>query len=207
MRKEEAAEILKEIGAVTLSPEEPFTWSSGLKSPIYCDNRLLLGHPKQRRSIAEALAAAAEEEGPDVLAGTATAGIPHAAWAADILGLPMIYVRGSEKSHGRKNQIEGVLPAGAKVVLIEDLISTGGSAFRAADAVEAAGGEVVSIQAIFTYGLKAPSLKGEASSRKIKTLTDFDTLLGAASATMAEDEVQSLKQWQDDPEAWSRRWE
>lgn len=154
-REELIAKDLLSIKAVFLSPDEPFTWASGIKSPIYCDNRLTLSYPKVRNDIEKGLAELVQENYPDceVLMGTSTAGIAHAALVADILNKPMGYVRGSNKSHGRQNRIEGVVREGMKVVVVEDLISTGGSSLEVVDALREAGCEVLGLVAIFTYGL------------------------------------------------------
>jgi len=152
----DAAKALLEIGAVFFRPSEPFTWASGIKSPIYCDNRLILTAPKQRVIIEKAIADTVKTEYPDceVLMGTSTAGIAHAAIAASILDMPMGYVRSSSKDHGRQNRIEGKLEKGQKVVVIEDLISTGGSVIDVVEALREAGAEVLGIVSIFTYGMK-----------------------------------------------------
>lgn len=203
---ETIADTLLTIEAVTLSPEKPYTWSSGLRSPIYCDNRLLLSFPAERKAVYLALAAAVKEMGAEVVAGTATAGIPHAAWVAEELGLPMIYVRSSSKGHGKQNKIEGKLLPDAKVVIIEDLISTGGSAFQAAEAVEESGGIVVGIQAIFTYELQAASQEIQKKSYPVQSLTTFRTLAQRAieNKKISKDSWNSLAFWQEDPAAWSK---
>ncbi|WP_270181814.1 orotate phosphoribosyltransferase [Alkalihalobacillus sp. CinArs1] len=202
------AKALFDIEAVTLKPNDPFTWSSGMRSPIYCDNRLTLSFPSVRKEIAEGLVNLIKERfrDVDVIAGTATAGIPHAAWVSEKLNLPMVYVRSSAKGHGKGNVIEGKITKGEKVVVIEDLISTGGSAIDAASQLKNAGAEVLGVAAIFTYGMK----KGEEhfSQHQIEwhTLTNFDELLTCATETgmIKEREVQSLLNWRDDPssEEW-----
>ncbi|MGH1334230.1 MAG: orotate phosphoribosyltransferase, partial [Exiguobacterium indicum] len=148
------ASALLRIEAVTLSPNDPYTWASGLRSPIYCDNRLTLSYPAVRSLIADALAEKVKGLAVDVIAGTATAGIPHAAFVAERLGLPMVYVRSGNKKHGKGNQIEGVIQPGQRVVVIEDLLSTGMSAIEAAEALQAKGANVIRIQAIFSYGME-----------------------------------------------------
>ncbi|NJP36421.1 orotate phosphoribosyltransferase [Alkalicoccus luteus] len=205
MNEFKAAELLLEIEAVVLSPENPFTWSSGLRSPIYCDNRLLMGHPEGRKQIAAWFAEKARELDADVIAGTATAGIPHAAWAADQAELPMIYVRSSPKSHGRKNKIEGNLLEGAKVLVIEDLLSTGGSALKAADAVQAEGGIPVGIAAIFTYDLQMLHEQTKDRSYPVEALTSFSVLLKAAErkGLISEADADRLASWNTDPAGWS----
>lgn len=207
MLANEAAKLLLDVGAVSLQPEKPFTWSSGLKSPIYCDNRLLMSFPEERKRMMDMMASYVTETfGPvEVLAGTATAGIPHAAWIADRLHLPMVYVRSSSKGHGKQNRIEGVLTAGQKVLIIEDLISTGGSSIEAADAVKEAGGEVIGICSIFTYGLPAAEQAGKISGYRLASLTNYQSLLSAALALkqITEEELEQLKAWRHDPKAWS----
>lgn len=180
--KHEIAEQLLEIKAVFLQPNDPFTWSSGLKSPIYCDNRLTLSYPKVRKNIASGLAGLIKEKFPEteVVAGTATAGIPHAAWVSDLLDLPMVYVRSKAKAHGKGNQIEGKVEKGQKVVVVEDLISTGGSVITAVNSLREAGCEVLGVVAIFTYELpKGKELLGEAEITAY-SLTDYTSLLDVA---------------------------
>ncbi|MBC2015684.1 orotate phosphoribosyltransferase [Listeria welshimeri] len=206
--EKQVAEQLLEIKAVFLKPNDPFTWASGIKSPIYCDNRLTLGFPKVRQFIAESLAEKIKETfgEVDVVAGTATAGIPHAAWVSDLLDLPMIYVRSKAKEHGKGNQIEGLIAKGQKVVVIEDLISTGGSSLKAVEALEEAGAEVLGIAAIFTYGLdKGKKLLAE-SNTKLITLTNYDELIEVAlnkDYVTAED-MATLKEWKKSPENWGK---
>ncbi|MBC1663703.1 orotate phosphoribosyltransferase [Listeria welshimeri] len=206
--EKQVAEQLLEIKAVFLKPNDPFTWASGIKSPIYCDNRLTLGFPKVRQFIAESLAEKIKETfgEVDVVAGTATAGIPHAAWVSDLLDLPMVYVRSKAKEHGKGNQIEGLIAKGQKVVVIEDLISTGGSSLKAVEALEEAGAEVLGIAAIFTYGLdKGKKLLAE-SNTKLITLTNYDELIEVAlnkDYVTAED-MATLKEWKKSPENWGK---
>ncbi|MBC1741487.1 orotate phosphoribosyltransferase [Listeria welshimeri] len=206
--EKQVAEKLLEIKAVFLKPNDPFTWASGIKSPIYCDNRLTLGFPKVRQFIAESLAEKIKETfgEVDVVAGTATAGIPHAAWVSDLLDLPMVYVRSKAKEHGKGNQIEGLIAKGQKVVVIEDLISTGGSSLKAVEALEEAGAEVLGIAAIFTYGLdKGKKLLAE-SNTKLITLTNYDELIEVAlnkDYVTAED-MATLKEWKKSPENWGK---
>ena len=181
MEKEIAHELLS-IGAVFLRPEEPFTWASGIKSPIYCDNRLILSSPASREIVEKAIADTVSSRWPgaQMLMGTSTAGIAHAAIAASILGLPMGYVRGSAKTHGRENKIEGKCPAGTKVVVIEDLISTGGSVIEVVDALREAGAEVLGIVSIFTYGMrKGVERLAEAGVTNI-SLSNLDVLVDIA---------------------------
>lgn len=206
--EKQVAEQLLEIKAVFLKPNDPFTWASGIKSPIYCDNRLTLGFPKVRQFIAAALAEKIKEDfgDVDVIAGTATAGIPHAAWVSDLLDLPMVYVRSKAKEHGKGNQIEGPISKGQKVVVIEDLISTGGSSLKAVEALEQAGAEVLGITAIFTYGLeKGNKLLAEAGT-KLVTLTNYDELIEVALTKnyVSKEDMETLKEWKQNPETWGK---
>ena len=182
MKKQIAKDLLS-IGAVFLRPEEPFTWASGIKSPIYCDNRLTLTAPAVRTRIENALAETIKKEYPDceVLMGTSTAGIAHAAITAHILDLPMGYVRSGQKDHGRNNQIEGKLEKGQKVVVVEDLISTGGSAIEVVNVLRAAGADVLGIVSIFTYGMqKGLDRLAEANVKNI-SLSNFDAVAEVAA--------------------------
>lgn len=199
----EIAGSLLSIGAVHLRPDQPFTWTSGIKSPIYCDNRITLSYPAVRRQIASAFARLIQERCPEaqVVAGTATAGIPHAAWVAELLDLPMIYVRDKAKGHGRQNQIEGALTAGQKVVVIEDLISTGGSSLKAAQAVQAAGGEVLGVAAIFSY--QFPDAEALFADARISctTLSHYTALLEAAreQGVISAEQERLLAEWRKSP--------
>lgn len=199
------AEALLQIEAVTLSPTEPYTWSSGLKSPIYCDNRLTLSFPNVRQVIVDGLVKSVNPTEVDVIAGTATAGIPHGALLADRLGLPFIYVRSSAKGHGKGNQIEGKLEAGARVLVIEDLLSTGMSSIDAAQAIREVGGEVTGIQAIFSYGLPVLQKNLADADLSATSLTTFSELIEVAKNTgvLNRSELDSLRDWQEDPRAWS----
>lgn len=180
--KTDVAKALLSIRAVFLRPDEPFTWASGIKSPIYCDNRLTLSYPEVRTLIDEALASTAKELYPEVemLMGTSTAGIAHAAIAADRLGIPMGYVRGSAKDHGRQNQIEGRCEPGTKVVVIEDLISTGGSVLECVDPLREAGADVLGVVSIFTYGMQRGLDRLAADNVVNTSLCDLDTLVDVA---------------------------
>ena len=182
MTAEIIARDLLKIQAVFFRPDEPFTWASGIKSPIYCDNRLILSAPEQRYEIEHGLAEQVRAHFPDceMLMGTATAGIAHAALVADIMGLPMGYVRSSSKSHGRNNQIEGKLTKGARVVVIEDLISTGGSCLEVVHALRDAGAEVLGVISIFTYGLACATDAFNAAGVKSHSLVCLDELVGDA---------------------------
>lgn len=199
------AEALLQIEAVTLSPTEPYTWSSGLKSPIYCDNRLTLSFPNVRQVIVDGLVKSVNPTEVDVIAGTATAGIPHGALLADRLGLPFIYVRSSAKGHGKGNQIEGKLEAGARVLVIEDLLSTGMSSIDASLAIREAGGHVTGIQAIFSYGLPVLEKNLTDANLSATSLTTFSELIEVAESTgvLNRSELDSLRAWQKDPRAWS----
>ena len=202
------AKDLLEIEAVFLSPNEPFTWASGIKSPIYCDNRITMSYPKVRREIAKGLAEKIKANFPEVevIAGTATAGIPHAAWVAEILDLPMVYIRSKAKDHGKGNQIEGRIEKGQKMVVIEDLISTGGSVLEAAAAAEREGANVLGVAAIFTYELPKGVANFEAANVPLVTLTNYSTLIEAALKMdyINEDELKLLKDWKQDPENWGK---
>ena len=204
----QVARGLLSISAVFLRPQEPFTWASGIKSPIYCDNRLILTAPEVRTLVENAIADTVKREFPEaeVLMGTATAGIAHAAIAAHLLGMPMGYVRSGSKDHGRKNQIEGRLEKGQKVVVIEDLISTAGSALDAVEALRAAGAEVLGVVNIFTYGMKKGIERLAAANVRNVSLTDLDTVAreGASVGYIAEADVARLLAFRDDPsdETW-----
>lgn len=205
-----ASELLS-IGAVFLSPDKPFTWASGIKSPIYCDNRLILTAPKARKIVESAIAATVKEKFPEaqVLMGTSTAGIAHAAIAADILDMPMGYVRGSAKDHGRGNRIEGRLEKGAKVVVIEDLISTGGSCIDVVEALREAGAEVLGVVSIFTYGMKKGLERLAAAGVVNYSLSNFDTLVGVAVEQnyIAPSDEHRLRQFMANPqdESWMQK--
>lgn len=181
MEKLIAHELLS-IGAVFLRPDDPFTWASGIKSPIYCDNRLILSAPVVRKKVEAAIAQKVKELYPhcEMLMGTSTAGIAHAAIAADIMDLPMGYVRGEAKSHGRTNRIEGKMEAGTKVVVIEDLISTGGSAIDVVEALREAGAEVLGIVSIFTYGIKKGLVRLADAAVENHSLSNLDALVDVA---------------------------
>ncbi len=204
----QVARGLLSIGAVFLRPQEPFTWASGIKSPIYCDNRLILTAPEVRTLVENAIADTVKREFPEaeVLMGTATAGIAHAAIAAHLLGMPMGYVRSGSKDHGRRNQIEGRLEKGQRVVVIEDLISTGGSVLDTVEALRAAGAEVLGVVNIFTYGMKKGIERLAAANVRNVSLTDLDTVAreGASVGYIAEADVARLLAFRDDPsdETW-----
>lgn len=197
------AKDLLDIEAVFLRPNDPFTWASGIKSPIYCDNRLTLSYPRVRKDIEEGLATLIKDKYPECecLMGTATAGIAHAALVADILDLPMGYVRGGAKSHGRNNRIEGLVKPGMKVVVVEDLISTGGSSLECVDALREAGCEVIGMVAIFTYGLPKATINFEAKECSFYTLTNYETLVEVAVENdyIKKDDLEKLKAWKQNP--------
>ena len=207
MKKLIAKDLLK-IKAVFFRPEEPFTWASGIKSPVYCDNRLILTAPEARKDVENGLATIIKENYPDVevLMGTSTAGIAHAAITAEIMGLPMGYVRGSSKDHGRQNRIEGKLEAGQKVVVVEDLISTGGSVIDVVDALREAGAEVLGIASIFTYGMQKGLDRLAAAEVKNISLTNFDVIaeVAAAEGYIKNEDIQRLIAFRNNPsdESW-----
>ena len=202
------AKELLAIKAVFLRPEEPFVWASGIKSPIYCDNRLILTAPAARDIVEKALAETIRREYPDceVLMGTSTAGIPHAAIVGHLLGLPMGYVRSGSKDHGRENRIEGRLEKGQKVVVIEDLISTGGSALEVVEALRQAGAEVLGIASIFTYGMKKGLDRMAAANVRNVSLSNFDAIakVAAEEGYIKPEDVARLIAFRDNPsdESW-----
>jgi len=205
----EIARILLDLEAVSLRIDPPFTWTSGRLAPIYCDNRLIMSDPASRKIVAGGFKALIVEKGlePELIAGTATAGIPHAAWLADLMNLPMVYVRGVAKGHGKQNRIEGRLEAGKRVVLIEDLISTGGSSVSAAEGLAEAGAEVLGVFAIFSYGLDAAQEAFSAAGIPLYTLTSFDILAreAAQDGRLSESDLNTLAEWQKDPALWSEK--
>ena len=207
IRKLIAGDLLK-IGAVFLRPEEPFTWASGIKSPVYCDNRLTLTAPAVRDHVENAIAETVKREFPEaeVLMGTSTAGIAHAAIAGHILGMPMGYVRSGSKDHGRQNRIEGRLEKGQKVVVIEDLISTGGSCIDVVEALREAGAEVLGVVSIFTYGMQKGVKRLAEAEVKNVSLTDFDTIarIAAEENYIRREDVARLIAFRNNPadESW-----
>ena len=210
MEKTIAGQLL-DIKAVFLRPEEPFTWASGIKSPIYCDNRLILSAPKAREIVEQAIADTVMKKFPGVqmLMGTSTAGIAHAALAASILGLPMGYVRGEAKSHGRNNRIEGRMEKGTKVVVIEDLISTGGSAIEVVEALREAGAEVLGIVSIFTYGMKKGLQRLAEANVTNWSLSNLDALVEVAveQGYIALEWKERILKFRDNPsdESWTNK--
>lgn len=209
--KEKIAKDLLKIQAVFLRPDEPFTWASGIKSPIYCDNRLTLSDHQVRLDVENGLAAIVKENYPEVevLMGTSTAGIAHAAITAHLMGLPMGYVRSGAKDHGRKNQIEGKLLPAQKVVVIEDLISTGGSVLEVVDVLRQAGAEVLGIASIFTYGMKKSVDRLAEANVKNVSLTDLDTVaqVAAAEGYIRPEDQQRLLKFRENPsdESWIQK--
>lgn len=205
MMKKEIAKQLLSIGAVSLSPNEPFTWSSGIQAPIYCDNRLTLAYPAVRKMIADELTSLIRMHFPDVevIAGTATAGIPHAAWVSERLDVPMCYIRSQAKGHGKGKQIEGKVERGKRVVVVEDLISTGGSSLNAVRALREAGCHVLGVVAIFTYGLQKGKRAFEQERVPVYTVTDYDALMEVALelGIITEEERATLHQWREQLEA------
>lgn len=205
---QEVASALLSIKAVSLSPAKPFTWASGIKSPIYCDNRLILTAPAARKIVEEAIARTVKEKFPEaeVLMGTSTAGIAHAAIAAWLLDMPMGYVRSGNKDHGRQNRIEGRLEKGQKVVVIEDLISTGGSCIEVVEALREAGADVLGVVSIFTYGMKKGLERLAAANVTNYSLSNFDTLCSVAveEIYISAAEEQKLKKFMANPsdESW-----
>lgn len=208
MMNYDVSKALLSIGAVFFRPEEPFTWASGIKSPVYCDNRLTLTAPEVRTLIETSLAQTIKAEYPEceVLMGTSTAGIAHAAITAHMLSLPMGYVRSGAKDHGRGNQIEGKLLPGQKVVVVEDLISTGGSVIEVVDVLREAGADVLGIVSIFTYGMKKGIDRLAAANVKNISLTDFDTTAQVAGDTgyIKPEDIQKLIAFRNNPsdESW-----
>ena len=203
------AKDLLSIKAVELSPAKPFTWASGLKSPIYCDNRLTVSYPEIRTRIAQGIAAQIKDRYPDaeVIAGTATAGIPHAAWVAAELNLPLVYVRSKPKDHGQGRQVEGVLPAGAKTVVIDDLLSTGGSVLKAVAAAKNEGAQVIGVAGIFSYQLPQLDANFKDAGIPYTTITNYTELLDAAVEEdyVTAEERAVLADWRRDPQAWGAR--
>ena len=205
----QVAEHLLDVGAVRFSPDEPFTLASGLLAPVYCDNRLLLSSPAARRTVRDGFVRVWKEEGleADVITGTATAGIPHAAWLADILEMPMVYARAQSKAHGRGRRIEGGSVAGRTTIVVEDAISTGGSSCAVVETLREAGAEVQAVFAIYSHGFAAARQNFEKAKVPLYVLTDLDVLLEAAQERemLSGATVRTILEWRDDPEAWSIR--
>jgi len=205
MEKELALQLLQ-IGAVKLSPETPFTWASGWKSPIYCDNRLTMAQPKLRKKITMGMYTLACNcfPGATVVAGVATGGIPQAAWLADKMGLPLIYVRPEAKAHGTGKQIEGLFQEGDRVLLVEDLISTGTSSLKAVKAISDAGAVIIGVVSIFNYGFESASLSFSDEEVRFASLTDYETLLEVAQENKFINKTQqkALEMWRKHPQKW-----
>ncbi|ANF97673.1 orotate phosphoribosyltransferase [Paenibacillus bovis] len=202
------AAALLQIEAVALRPQEPFTWTSGIKSPIYCDNRLTMSYPYIRDQIADGFAMIIREQYPDaeVIAGTATAGIPHAAWVAQKLDLPMAYIRDKAKGHGKQNQIEGLIKEGQKVIVIEDLISTGGSSIKAAEAVREVGADPLAVLAIFSYQLDKAVQAFADANLPLQTLSNYAALIDKAveMGKIQPGDLNLLHSWREDPAAFGK---
>ncbi len=205
---EQVAAKLLEIEAIRLSTASPFTWSSGWLSPIYCDNRLSLSYPAVRRYVTQQLTAAIEAHftGAEVIAGVATAGIPQGALVAEALGLPFVYVRSKPKGHGMENLIEGKVMPGARVVVIEDLVSTGGSSLKAATALQHASFEVMGMAAIFTYGFDTAQQNFQEANIPLVVLSHYEALiqLAVANGHVTAQQAQSLQAWRSSPATWGR---
>lgn len=205
---EKIAEHLLQIKAIKLQPSEPFTWASGWKSPIYCDNRISLSHPKVRTYIRQALVKQIEEKfgRPDVIAGVATAAIAQGALVAEAMGLPFVYVRSSPKDHGRENLIEGELKEGQSIVVIEDLISTGGSSLKAVKALREAGCKVTGMISVFNYGFPAAVENFSKENCPVISLCDYETLISKAvdSNFIKSKELHALRAWREHPESWGK---
>ena len=207
LKRDFASKLLR-IKAIKLQPNEPFTWASGWKSPFYCDNRKTLSYPDIRTFVKVGMVHAILKHFPeaDVIAGVATAGIPQAALIADVLNMPLIYVRSKPKDHGLENLIEGEMEEGAKVVVIEDLISTGGSSLKAVEAIRKAGGDVVGMVASYTYGFPIAAQAFKDANVKLVTLTDYDHVVAEALATgyIQESDTELLNEWRKNPSGWRK---
>ncbi len=201
------ASFLLQIKAIKLNPANPFTWASGLKSPIYCDNRVTLSYPQVRTFIREGFVKMCLDKfgKPDVIAGVATGGIPQGALVAQELGLPFVYVRSEKKSHGMNNQIEGIINSGQSVVIIEDLVSTGKSSLNAVEALREKGAVVKGMLAIFTYGMDVAAENFKNNKCELFTLTNYNALIQKAAEEnyIREDDLASLLEWKSNPQAWS----
>lgn len=202
----EIAQKLLQINAIKLSPQKPFTWASGLRSPIYCDNRIALSHPEVRSRIIEGMATKSAEFRPfNLIAGVATAGIAHGALLADKLVLPFVYVRSKAKAHGRQNLIEGALQTDQRALVVEDLISTGGSCLNAAKALQESGVGIAGVIAIFSYGFDKAKAAFDAENIPFTTLSNYEILIEEAvnNKYLSEADLASLRQWRQAPETWS----
>jgi len=208
MKKNSIAKGLLEIGAVTIKgTDDLFTWVSGIKSPIYCDNRLIISYPKFRAEVANAYVEMIRRDfsDVDVIAGTATAGIPHAAWVAQILDKPMVYIRSGKKVHGKGNQIEGKIKEGDKVVVIEDLLSTGGSSIAAVEALREVGADVLKVYGIFNYNFPKLTEAFKKANSEFETITDYLTLMDIleTDGVIDKEEYNLLKKWSENPEIFT----
>jgi orotate phosphoribosyltransferase len=205
---EKTAELLLQINAIKLNPQKPFTWASGWRSPIYCDNRITLSYPNIRNYIREEFAKNIEKEygKPDVIAGVATGAIGIGVLVAEFMGLPFVYVRPEPKKHGRQNQVEGVLQKGQRVVVVEDLISTGKSSLLAVEALREAGAQVRGMVAIFTYGFEIASQNFEKANVPLQTLSNYENLLelAVAKSYITEIEYKTLQEWRKMPDTWGQ---
>jgi orotate phosphoribosyltransferase len=205
---EDVAKILLKLKAVTLNPKKHYKFASGILSPVYTDCRVLIAYPEKRREIRDFYIEAIKSSGVsyDLIAGTATAGIPHAAWIADELGIPMVYVRGKAKDHGKENLVEGIIEKGQKAIVIEDLVSTGESSINSVNAIRAAGGEVTHVFAIITYGIQKAQDNFNASNLSLITLTTFREVVKEAQEMgyIEEDEVSIILDWIADPSSWGK---
>lgn len=205
----DVAKILLELNAVTLNPKKPFKYASGIISPVYTDCRVLMAYPDKRRLIRDLYIDAIEKSGVkfDVVAGTATAGIPHAAWIADKLNLPMVYVRGKAKDHGKENLMEGIIKKGQKVIVIEDLVSTGESAINSVNAVRAAGGEISHVFSIITYGMEKAEQTFKENQLKLVSLTTFGDVVNEAQKLgyIEDKEIEIILDWIKDPPSWGKK--
>ncbi len=205
--QQRVAEALLQVKAVKLQPENPFTWASGWKSPIYCDNRVTLSYPEVRTLIKTELAEAIRTsfEAPDVIAGVATGAIAQGVLVADLLGLPFVYIRPVAKDHGMGNQIEGELPEGSRVLVVEDLISTGGSSLKAVEAIRCAGSTVLGMVAVYTHGFPQAEEAFASADVRLHTLSNYDAVISQALATgyISADDEALLKEWRRDPAAWT----
>lgn len=203
------AELLLQIKAIKLKPQEPFTWASGWKSPIYCDNRIILSYPEARQFVREQMANQLKERfgTPEVIAGVATGAIGIGILVAEYLGLPFVYVRPEAKKHGRQNQIEGYLAEGSRVVVVEDLISTGKSSLNAVEALKSAGAEIMGMQAIFSYGFDVSIHNFKAEQINYQTLSNYEVLIEEAVRTeyLKKEDLNLLKTWREDPSNWQQK--
>ncbi len=206
---EDVARILLELNAITLNPKKPFRYASGILSPVYTDCRVLMAYPQRRREIRDLYIDTIKKSGVtfEVVAGTATAGIPHAAWIADKLNLPLVYVRGKAKDHGKENLMEGIIKKGQRAIVIEDLVSTGESAINSVNAVREAGGQVEYVFSIITYGMKKAEENFKTHNLKLVSLTNFQDVLKQAQKMgyINKEEISAILDWTKDPPSWGKR--